>query len=79
MIFVPSAISPFANLLFKKKGGYDFGDPDVTISYSLGKNKAMGKLMWPGSLLCGILDIIDPGHCDTAVIETELNKNKYFR
>lgn len=50
------------NLLWIKKGGYNFGNRDETISSALGRNKVLGTLTPFGKLIDKILDLIDPNH-----------------
>lgn len=50
------------NLLWIKKGGYEFGNRDETISSALGKNKQLGTLSGFGKAIDAILDAIDPNH-----------------
>lgn len=54
-----------------KEGGFSFGDPDHTVSYVLGKNKAMNTLTWFGVFICIVLNWIDKDHVEKAV---ELNE-----
>jgi len=48
-----------------------FGDPDQTISYVLGKNKQLGTLNLHGKFWCFLLNLIDKGHVEKAVINEE--------
>ena len=78
------------HVLFTKKGGEEFGNPDDTISYILARNKYQEKLKFGGRLMGGILDAIDytnGGHLAKAInskIEADqdavirANQNKYF-
>lgn len=50
------------NVLWVKKGGYQFGNRDETISSVLGKNKKNGNLTRLGIAIDKILDFIDPNH-----------------
>jgi 8-oxo-dGTP pyrophosphatase MutT (NUDIX family) len=50
------------NLLWIKKGGYEFGNRDETISSALGRNKKLGMLTGFGNVIDAILDRIDPDH-----------------
>lgn len=50
------------NALWIKKGGYQFGNRDETISSALGKNKQLGTLTNFGKAIDKILDSIDPNH-----------------
>ena len=54
-----------------KKGGYPFGDEDLTVSYVLGKNKQINKLTWFGRMICNILHLIDKNHVEKAVYANE--------
>ncbi len=49
-----------------KKGGYQFGNPDETVSYILGRNKALNALTWFGKFICWILDKIQKNHVENA-------------
>lgn len=60
-------ISPIANHLLRKNGGYEFGDPDRTISYALGMNKKTATLSLLGKTLCRILNIFDKNHCEKSI------------
>ena len=51
------------NLLFRKEGGYLFGDKRETISSALGKNKRDGTLTKIGFGMCWFLDLLDKDHC----------------
>lgn len=61
-----AVLGPLFNLLLRKKGGYDFGDPDVTISAGLGRNKKLNKLTLLGRGLADLLNWIDPDHVEKA-------------
>lgn len=50
------------NLLWKKPGGYPFGNRDETISSALGRNKREGTLTAFGRAIDALLDRIDPNH-----------------
>lgn len=50
------------NLLWIKKGGYQFGNRDETISSVLGKNKQNNTLTVFGKSIDKILDFIDADH-----------------
>lgn len=49
-----------------KKGGYQFGNPDDTISRVLGKNKITGTLTKAGKALADLLNFIDKNHVENA-------------
>ena len=51
------------NLLFRKEGGYLFGDKRETISSALGKNQRGGTLTKIGSGMCWFLSTLDKDHC----------------
>lgn len=51
-----------------------FGVFEETISYVLGKNKALGALSRTGKVLCWVLNLIDKNHVEKAVLITETNK-----
>lgn len=59
-------LAPLMNVLLKKKGGKFFGHPDETISFVLGRNKALGKLTKLGKLIADGLNKIDPNHVEKA-------------
>ena len=50
------------NLLWVKKGRYNFGNRDETISSALGRNKKLGTLTGFGNGIDKLLDFIDPDH-----------------
>ena len=50
------------NVLWVKKGGYQFGNRDETISSVLGKNKKDDTLTIFGVMIDNILEFIDPNH-----------------
>ena len=50
------------NALWIKRGGYQFGNRDETISSAFGKNKQLDTLTGFGKTIDKILDIIDPNH-----------------
>ena len=49
-----------------KKGGYQFGNPDDTISRVLGKNKSTYTLTKAGRMLADLLNFIDKNHVENA-------------
>lgn len=49
-----------------KKDGYQFGNPDDTISRVLGKNKATDTLTKTGRFFADVLNKIDPNHVENA-------------
>jgi len=61
----------FFNDTMRKDGGYDFGNPDVTISDALGRNKKLEKLTIFGKSLERFLGLIDPGHVEKAFEKDE--------
>lgn len=50
------------NTLWVKKGCYNFGNRDETISSALGRNKNLGTLTGFGNWIDKLLDVIDPDH-----------------
>jgi len=50
------------NLLWVRKKGYKFGNPDETISSVIGKNLKACSLTSFGKIISKILDAIDPNH-----------------
>ena len=50
------------NSLWVKKGRYNFGNRDETISSALGRNKKLGTLTGFGIYIDKLLDAIDPNH-----------------
>lgn len=50
------------NVLWVKKGRYNFGNRDETISSALGRNKRLGTLTGFGSWIDKLLDALDPNH-----------------
>lgn len=50
------------NTLWVKKGRYNFGNRDETISSALGRNKKLGTLTGFGNWIDKLLDNIDPDH-----------------
>ena len=57
------------NLVLKKKGGYEFGNFEETISSALGKNQRNGTLTRTGMVLAWILDMIEKEHCKKSIKE----------
>ena len=81
----------FKYLFTKNKVNFHpFGDEDDTVSYVLARNKYKGNLNLPGTMLGGLLDIIDSsggGHLVKAISNKigrdqeaviRMNENKYF-
>jgi hypothetical protein len=56
----------FLNLSMQKNG-YQFGNPNETISSALGKNERDNTLTKCGRILVKILDIIDKNHCKKSI------------
>jgi hypothetical protein len=50
-----------------QKNGYQFGNPNETISSALGKNERDNTLNKCGRILVKILDIIDKNHCKKSI------------
>ena len=57
------------NIALIKSNGWQFGDPDETISSVLGKNKRLGLLKPLGRALDSLLDKIDKGHSINSIEE----------
>jgi len=55
------------NTTLIKKGGYTFGNEDVTISHVLGMNKKINTLTFTGKLLSNFLNLIDKQHVEKAI------------
>ena len=68
--------APFFNDTFIKKGGYNFGNPDETISSVIGKNYRDNTLTWVGSIFRWLLDTIDTNHSLNSIEEDETNTRK---
>lgn len=49
------------------KGGYRFGNEDVTISHVLGMNKKLNTLTYTGKLLSKLLNLIEKDHVEKAI------------
>lgn len=58
------------NLIFIKKEGYKFGNPNETISSTLGKNEKDNTLSSVGKGLVWLLNLIDKDHCKKSIVET---------
>lgn len=58
----------FLNATMRKRGGYEFGNVNETISSALGKNKKFGHLTKFGKIICKILDTIDKNHCEKSIV-----------
>jgi len=61
------------NVTLRKQNGYDYGNPDETISSATGKNLVSGKLTILGKLFNSILDKVDAGHSIKSIDKTESN------
>lgn len=55
------------NFIFIKKDGFKFGNPDLTISFVLGRNKYKQKLRFIGKLMVLILHLIERDHVEKAI------------
>ena len=55
------------NVTLIKKGGYKFGNEDVTISHVLGMNKKINTLTYTGKLLSYLLNLIEKEHVEKAI------------
>jgi hypothetical protein len=62
-----ATLGVFMNDVLKKKGGVNFGNYDVTISYTLGRNQQLKTLTLLGRGVANILDFIEEDHCAKAV------------
>lgn len=72
-----ASYSEMLNGIMRKSGGYEFGNPDETVSSALGKNQRLGKATIFGWILILLLWIIDlkyitkGGHCINSIEEDE--------
>ena len=57
------------NLTLKKKGGYEFGNFEETISSVFGKNQRDNTLSFAGKVRVFILDTMDKNHCKKSIKE----------
>jgi hypothetical protein len=72
--------APVFNKWLVKEKVYQFGDPDDTISYVLGKNEAVSNLTKLGKGIVWILNFIDPGHTQMAVLRAiKIKKQKLLK
>jgi 8-oxo-dGTP diphosphatase len=55
------------NATLIKRGGYTFGNEDVTISHVLGMNKKMNTLTLTGKTLSWLLNTIEKDHVEKAI------------
>jgi hypothetical protein len=55
------------NVTLIKKGGYKFGNEDVTISHVFGVNKKINTLTITGKLLANFLNLIEKDHVEKAI------------
>ena len=62
------------NLTLNKKGGYEFGNFEETISSALGKNQRDNTLSFAGKVLVFILDTIDKNHCKKSIKTFDKNQ-----
>lgn len=60
---------PFLNLTFRKKGGYDYGDKDETVSSAMGKNARLKKQTKFAYIIGQILEWLDPNHLKKSIEE----------
>ncbi len=58
--------APLFNKILRKKFGHKFGNPDETISFVLGQNKASGHLTRFGKFIADLLNKIDDNHVEKA-------------
>jgi 8-oxo-dGTP diphosphatase len=66
-------LAPIMNLIFIKKDGFKFGEPDMTISMVLGVNKQRKKLTYLGIFVALFLNKIEKDHVEKAI---EADKNE---
>jgi 8-oxo-dGTP diphosphatase len=66
-------LAPIMNLIFIKKDGFKFGEPDMTISMVLGVNKNQNTLKFLGKFVAGFLNKVDKDHVEKA-IEADLHE-----
>lgn len=64
------------NDILIKKGGYQFGNPDETISSVIGKNYRDDTLTVLGKSIRFILDSLDYNHCLNSIDNEETNTRK---
>ena len=57
------------NKTLKKPKGYEFGNPEETISSALGKNERDGTLSRTGKVLTWILNLLDKNHGLKSIVE----------
>lgn len=57
------------NLTLRTKNGYEFGNPEETISSALGKNERDGTLSRTGKVLIWILNVFDKNHGLKSIVE----------
>ncbi|MGD1319147.1 hypothetical protein [Chryseobacterium sp. 2R14A] len=57
------------NLTLRTENGYEFGNPEETISSALGKNERDGTLSRPGKVLTWLLNTLDKDHCKKSILE----------
>ena len=56
----------FFNDVLRKKGGYDYGNPNDSISRATGMNEALNKLKYLGEKLKNFLNRLDKDHTKKA-------------
>lgn len=61
----------FKLVFIKEISVWDFGDPDLTVSYIIAKNKQHNTLTTAGLLLAWILDAVDKDHLKKAIKKNE--------
>lgn len=57
------------NKTLRKSNGYEFGNPEETISSALGKNERDGTLSRTGKVLTWILNTLDKNHGLKSIVE----------
>jgi hypothetical protein len=58
--------APLLNIILRKKGGYQFGNPDDTLSAVLGRLKHTGHLKALGRFFAWMLNKIEKNHVEKA-------------
>lgn len=57
------------NITLRKDNGYEFGNPEETISSALGKNERDGTLSKTGKVLTWLLNLLDKNHGLKSIVE----------
>jgi len=64
------------NDIMTKKGGFEFGNEDQTLSYVFGKNKELKKLNLFGKFWANFLNKLESNHVENSVQNEEQQNNK---